>query len=90
MTTIILINSNRLSVKEIGDEVTFIALGFLVNPSFIKQVHPHRITKVFLSTKTKQHTGNLVELKRAGKITIFLKLLLHSQLNQPFTMLFFD
>lgn len=35
MTTIILINSNRLSVKEIGDEVTFIALGFLVNPSFI-------------------------------------------------------
>ena len=55
-----------------------------------KQVHPHRITKVFLSTKTKQHTGNLVELKRAGKITIFLKLLLHSQLNQPFTMLFFD
>lgn len=55
-----------------------------------KQVHPHRITKVFLSTKTKQHTGNLVELKRAGKITIFLKLLLHSQLYQPFTMLFFD
>lgn len=35
VTTIILINSNRLSVKEIGDEVTFIALGFLVNPSFI-------------------------------------------------------
>ena len=46
-----------------------------------KQVHPHRITKVFLSTKTKQHTGNLFELKRAEKITIFLKLLLHSQLN---------